>query len=96
VPDQVEKPKFFGGTVREGGHAASAKCHAKLAKSCAKSVSYLGGHFPFVCITNCTKQKVTTGYQHQGCNPLYLSAIAAGVELSALLQLIHECCQAFK
>jgi hypothetical protein len=39
---------------------------------------------------------VTTGYQYQGGNPLYLSAIAAGVELPALLQLIHECCQAIQ
>ena len=44
------------------------------------------------CVSNCTKQKVTTGYEYQGCNSLHLSAIAAGVELPALLQLIHECC----
>jgi hypothetical protein len=31
-----------------------------------------------------------------GGNPLHLSAIAAGVELPALLQLIHECCQAIQ
>jgi hypothetical protein len=39
---------------------------------------------------------VITSYQCQGGNPLHLSAIAAGVELPALLQLIHEWCQAIQ
>ena len=49
-----------------------------------------------VCLASCTKQKVATDYQYQGGNPLHLSAIATGVELPALLQLIHKCCLAIQ